>query len=67
MKVISLIEEKMPVALYDVEWQVMSDKLNNKKYVSFTNSEKRIPKIFLIVYVLVIIFTGVYSLIHFFA
>ena len=67
MKVIRLIEENLPVTLYDVEWQVMSDKLNNKKYVSFTNSEKRIPKIFLIVYVLAIVFTGVYSLVHFLA
>ena len=50
MKVINLIEEQLPVALYDVEWRIMSDKLNNKKYVSFTDSEKRIPKIFALVY-----------------
>ena len=50
MKVINLMEEQLPVALYEVEWRVMSDKLNNKRYVSFTNSEKRVPKLFLIVY-----------------
>ena len=50
MKVISLMEKNLPISAYDVEWQVMSDKLNNKKYVSFTNSEKRIPKIFFVVY-----------------
>ncbi len=59
MKVICLMEKDLPVELYDVEWQVMSDKLNNKKYVSFTNSEKRIPKIFLAVYILSIILISV--------
>ncbi len=56
MKVIHLMEEKLPVALYDSEWKVMSDKLNNKKYVSFTNSEKRIPRIFETVYIVCLIF-----------
>ena len=51
MKVIHLMEEKLPVALYDSEWKVMSDKLNNKKYVSFTSSEMRIPRIFETVYI----------------
>lgn len=62
MKVIHLIEEQLPVALYDTEWRVMSDKLNNRKYVSFTNSEKRIPKIFAGVYGIVILVTAVYLL-----
>lgn len=52
MKVISLMEKNLPVAAYDVEWKVMSDKLNNKKYVSFTNSEKRIPIIFFAIYMI---------------
>ena len=45
----------------------MSDKLNNKKYVSFTDSEKRIPKLFLCLYALIltgiIVFTlyGIFS------
>ena len=55
MKVIKLLEEQLPIELYDAEWRVMSDKLNNKKYVSFTNSEKRIPRIFSIVYIVIII------------
>ena len=41
----------------------MSDKLNNKKYVSFTRSEKRIPKIFACVYSIIIIAVIVYSII----
>ena len=65
LKVISLMEMNLPVALYDAEWQIMSDKLNNKKYVSFTSSEKRIPKIFLFVFVIIIIFMSCLLLIHY--
>ena len=67
MKVIKLLEEQLPVMLYDAEWRIMSDKLNNKKYVSFTDSEKRIPKLFLCLYALIltgiIVFTlyGIFS------
>lgn len=63
MKVINLMERKLPVALYDVEWRVMSDKLNNKKYVSFTNSEKRIPRIFSVVYSAILVVLGIYLLV----
>ncbi len=59
MKVISLMEKNLPVSAYDVEWKVMSDKLNNKRYVSFTSSEKRIPKIFFITYILGIILVAI--------
>lgn len=52
MKVISLIEKELPISLYDTEWRVMSDKLNKRKYVSFTDSEKRIPKLFGCIYIL---------------
>lgn len=55
MKVISIIEKQLPIALYDSEWKVMSDKLNSKRYVSFTNSEKRLPKLFTLLYILLII------------
>lgn len=53
MKVINLIEKELPLILYDSEWKVMSDKLNSRKYVSFTDSEKRIPRIFGTLYLLV--------------
>ena len=38
MKVINLIEKQLPLKLYDTEWEIMSDRLNSKKYVSFTKS-----------------------------
>lgn len=55
MKLINLIEEQLPVALYDMEWQIMSDKLNSRKYISFTDSEKRIPKLFMITYLTILV------------
>lgn len=64
MKVISLIEQNLPVSLYDVEWKVMGDKLNNKKYVSFTTNEKRIPKIFLLIYLFILLTLCIYMLIY---
>lgn len=65
MKVISMIEQELPVRLYDTEWDVMSDKLNRKKYVSFTDSEKRIPKIFMCVYSLLLIVASVLAIINY--
>ena len=43
----------------------MSDKLNNKKYRSFTESEKWIPKIFAMVYLVVIIAIVAYNIFMF--
>lgn len=54
MKIISSIEKQLPASLYDAEWEALSDKLNNKKYVSFTDSEKWIPKIFIGIYICIL-------------
>lgn len=53
MKIISHIEKQLPASLYDAEWAALSDKLNKRKYVSFTNSEKRVPALFIAVYLCV--------------
>jgi hypothetical protein len=53
MKIISYIEKQLPASLYDAEWAALSDKLNKRKYVSFTNSEKRVPVLFVAVYICV--------------
>lgn len=50
MKIISCIEKQLPASLYDAEWAALSDRLNKKKYVSFTDSEKRVPQLFIIIY-----------------
>lgn len=53
MKIVSYIEKQLPASLYDAEWAALSDKLNKRKYVSFTNSEKRVPALFIAVYICV--------------
>lgn len=58
MKIISCIEKQLPASLYDAEWAALSDKLNTRKYVSFTNSEKKIPRLFIIVYICMCIVAG---------
>lgn len=63
MKVISMMERELPIRLYDTEWAVMSDKLNKKRYVSFTDSEKRIPKIFMGIYCIILIASIVVTLV----
>lgn len=55
MKVISMIEKKLPADLYDTEWAVMSNRLNGRKYVSFTDSEKKAPKAFIMLYCIFIL------------
>ena len=47
MRVISELEKSLPANIYDTEWKVMSEKLCDGKYVSFTAIEKRIPKFFI--------------------
>jgi hypothetical protein len=60
MKIISYIEKQLPASLYDAEWAALSDKLNKRKYVSFTNSEKRVPKLYIVVYICVSICGAVF-------
>ena len=55
MKVISILEKQLPASLYDAEWSVMSDRLNKQKYISFTDSEKRVPRIFIVIYIIIFI------------
>ena len=53
MKILSILEKELPASLYDAEWEAMSDQLNNRRYVSFTASEKRIPMIFIVLYLII--------------
>lgn len=53
MKIISLLEKRLPASLYDAEWRAQSDKLNSRPYISFTECETQIPKIFIGVYIVI--------------
>ena len=55
MKIISNIEKQLPLSLFDAEWAALSDKLNKKKYVSFTESEQIIPHLFGAVYFVIMV------------
>jgi hypothetical protein len=49
-KVIHLIEEKLPLALYDTEWEILERGENKKVYCPFTHIELKIPWIFITIY-----------------
>jgi len=55
MAIIRNIEKQLPASLYDAEWKALSDQLNKKRYVSFTNSEKRLPSVFIAIYICIVI------------
>ena len=67
MKIISGIEKQLPASLYDAEWAALSDKLNKKRYVSFTDNEKRIPVIFIVIYSIILILLAVTLILRYFA
>lgn len=49
--------------IYDTEWKIMSEKLGTKNYVPFTKIEKRVPKIFIGVYIFLVCVAMVFALI----
>jgi len=49
-KVIHLIEERLPLALYDTEWEILERGENKKVYWPFTHIELKIPWIFITIY-----------------
>ena len=55
MKIINIIEKRLPASLYEAEWKVQTDKLNLKPYISFTKSETRIPKVFGLIYIIILL------------
>ena len=59
MTIVSRIEKFLPASLYDAEWEALSDRLNKKKYVSFTDSETLIPRIFIILYAGLIVLSSI--------
>jgi len=53
MKILSMLEKKLAVSLYDAEWKAMKNKYSKQKYVSFTDNEKKLPLVFTFFYILV--------------
>ena len=56
-KVLHKIESKLPLAIYEYEWEVLEEGKNKKVYYPFSHIELNIPKLFGIIYfILLIIF-----------
>lgn len=53
MKILSMLEQKLAVSLYDAEWKAMKNKFSKQTYISFTDNEKRLPRVFSLFYLLV--------------
>ena len=61
--VISIIEKKLPVSLFDAEWEVLSESIKDQNYKSFTESEIRNAKLFRRLYFVVMLVIGGYFII----
>lgn len=55
IKVLSAIEQKLPVSFFDAEWAILSNRTQKQQYKSFTNFEKTIPKVFIGTYIAVLL------------
>lgn len=55
-KIIHAIEERLPLALYDTEWEVVGRGKNKKIYWPFSHIELIVPQIFMIIYLLFLVF-----------
>ena len=64
MKIIGILENQLPLSMYDAEWNVLDDRMSKKRYKSFTQSESAIPKYFMVMYGLLGSGLAVYLLIQ---
>jgi hypothetical protein len=55
--VIHSIEEKLPLSLFKTEWELLGKGDDPKKYVKLSSIEKKIPVIFIILYILIFFFS----------
>ena len=54
-KVIHEIERKLPIALFETEWEVLGKGKDKSKYYPLSMIERKIPIIFIILYVLIFV------------
>jgi hypothetical protein len=54
-KVIHAIEARLPLALYDTEWEMLGRGENKKIYWPFTKIERWVPWIFIAIYILLVL------------
>lgn len=54
-KVIHEVEKKLPIALFETEWEVLGKGKDKSKYVPISLVERKIPVIFIVLYVLIFV------------
>lgn len=54
-QVIHLLEEHLPASIFKAEWLALGEGKNPQKYIAFTRTERYIPWVFLISYILVLV------------
>lgn len=54
-KVIHVIESRLPLALYDTEWEMLERGKNKKVYWPFSHIELWVPRIFILIYTLILV------------
>ena len=54
-KVIHAIELRLPLALYDTEWEMLERGKNKEVYWPFSHIELHVPKIFIAIYTMMIL------------
>lgn len=55
MAIISCIEEKLALKLFDAEWALLTRRIGKRKYQSFTVKELAVARIFLILYLVLVV------------
>lgn len=55
LKVVHAIEARLPLSLYDTEWEILGRGENKKLYWPFTHIEIKVPWVFIFIYILIII------------
>jgi sensor c-di-GMP phosphodiesterase-like protein len=59
-KVIHAIEKRLPMALYDAEWEMLGRGKQKDVYWPFTHIERLVPWLFMAIYVLLLLVTVLY-------
>lgn len=54
-EVVHAIEQRLPLALYDAEWQMLGRGKDKRKYWPFTHIELLVPWVFVAIYVVVLL------------
>lgn len=54
-KIIHAIEQKLPLALFETEWDLLGKGKDKSKYLSFSKIEKNIPITFIILYTIILV------------